>query len=89
MGHLHLLTRAVEQRSRAGAIKGTDPRSQAKRDLLNTMAERNELQAEIAQRKAAGHELGSARRRRAEVDRRLVAIRDRLDQLGIAIKHKP
>jgi len=89
VSHFHYLTRAVEQRGRAGEIKGIDPRSQAKRDFLHAMAERNEAMAEVAQRRTAGHDLGPAKRRLEDVDQRLVQLKSKLRSLGVEIRRKP
>ena len=87
-GYLDYLQRAMDQRKRAGAIKTSDPVSQAKRDFLLKMAERNETQAEVSMRKQAGHPIGPAAKELQRLDAELLAISDRLDKLGVSVRRK-
>jgi len=87
-GYLDYLQKAQQQRKRAGEIKTNDDVSQAKRDFLLKMAERNETMAEVQMRKDAGQPTAPATSAIKLIDAELVAIKDRLDKLGISVKRK-
>lgn len=87
-GYIDYLQRAVEQRQRAGGIKGTTPKDQAKRDFLLTMALRNERQAELQMRENANQPTAPAKNELKKIDAQLVHLRDKLERLGVSVRRK-
>lgn len=82
----HYLEKAMDQRHRAGQIKSNDPAAYAKRRYLIKMAERNEVSAELHQRRSAGHDEAPALRAMKQIEVELRGIEDELDKLGVDVR---
>ena len=82
------IERAVEQRRRAGALMGDAPTVLLQRDLLLTMALRNETAAEVRMRRAEGHPIEPAVRELQTLDARLVELGAKLRSHGIDVRRK-